>query len=237
MKAGREARAWRQKMTLVSRKLDGMGFPGLQGGQCYAPFDFIGDTLRGTRGIASDIYRRPEKLLEALDRFAPIMAKMGSSVPLGTCPIVMIPLHKGADGFMSDGQFRTFYWPTLLRVIKELNNEGLMPYLFAEGGYNSRLEAIHEGLSKGKTIWHFDYTDMASAKNILGDAACVMGNVPVAMMHAGTAKEVGSYCRKLIRTAGKGGGFIMATGAVVGRGAKAENVHAMIDSTLKYGSY
>lgn len=28
-----------------------------------------------------------------------------------TPPVVVIPLHKGAEGFMSDQQFRVFYWP------------------------------------------------------------------------------------------------------------------------------
>ena len=237
MEAGREALAWQQRLAPVNQKLDEMGFPSTQGGQCYAPFDFIGDTLRGTRGIITDMYRRPAKLLEALERFTPIMVKMGSAAALDVCPVVSIPLHKGADGFMSDEQFRKFYWPSLLKVIEGLNKEGLVPRLFAEGGYNTRLEAIREGLPKCKTIWHFDYTDMARAKKVLGDIACLMGNVPVALMHTGTPDEVAAYCKNLIATAGKGGGYIMATGAGLGRGAKAENVRTLIDCTRKYGIY
>ena len=34
---------------------------------CKAPFDTIGDTLRGTKGIIMDMFRRPEQLLEAID--------------------------------------------------------------------------------------------------------------------------------------------------------------------------
>ncbi len=237
MRAGSEALAWQQKLAPVNRRLGELGFPSLQGGQCYAPFDFIGDTLRGTRGIVIDMYRRPAKLIEATERFTSIMIKMGGSVPLGDCPIVMIPLHKGADGFMSDEQFKTFYWPSLLKVIQGLNNEGLMVWLFAEGGYNSRLETIGKSLPKGKTIWHFDLTDMAMAKHALGGIACVMGNVPAAMMYTGAPDEVSSYCETLIENAGRGGGFIMSTGAVVGRGAKANNVRAMIEATLKHGVY
>ncbi|MBI2847869.1 MAG: uroporphyrinogen decarboxylase [Chloroflexi bacterium] len=237
MQAGREALAWQQKLAPVNRKLDEMGFPSFQGGQCYAPFDFIGDTLRGTRGIIIDMYRRPAKLLEALERFTPIMVKMGSGAPLGACPVVSIPLHKGADGFMSDEQFKTFYWPTLLKVIQGLNKEGFVPRLFAEGGYNSRLEAVRKGLPKGKTIWHFDYTDMARAKDVLGDVACLMGNVPGALIFTGTPEEVDAYCKDLIKVAGKGGGYIIATGVGIGRGAKAENVRAMINAVKKYGVY
>jgi hypothetical protein len=237
MRAGREVLAWHEKLAPVDRKLDEMGLPSFAGSMCYAPFDFIGDTLRGTRGIITDMYRRPAKLLEALERFTPIMIKMGSTAPMGACPVVGIPLHKGADGFMSDRQFREFYWPTLLKVIRGLNNEGLVPRLFAEGGYNTRLEAIREGLPQGKAIWHFDCTDMSRAKEILGDVACLMGNVPAGLIHTGTPADVAAYCRQLIQTAGKGGAYIMAPGAGVGRGANPGNVRAMIDSTLKYGVY
>jgi len=237
MQAGREALAWQQKLAPVNKKLDEMGFPTLQSGQCYAPFDFIGDTLRGTRGIIMDMYRQPDILQEALERTTPIMIKMGSTGRLGTCPMVSIPLHKGADGFMSDSQFKNYYWPSLLKVIHGLNNEGLIPRLFAEGGYNSRLEVIQKDLPKGKTVWHFDYTDMARAKDLLGDVACLMGNVPGALIFTGTPDEVDAYCKDVIKVAGKGGGYIIATGVGIGRGAKAENVRAMINAVKKYGVY
>ncbi|HLB28490.1 MAG TPA: uroporphyrinogen decarboxylase family protein, partial [Dehalococcoidales bacterium] len=210
--AGREVIAWQQKTAPVNKKLDEMGFPTFGGGFCYAPFDFIGDTLRGTRGIIADMYRQPAKLLEALERTTPIMIKMAAVPMLGVCPMVTIPLHKGADGFMSDAQFKKFYWPSLLEVIRALNKEGLVPRLFAEGGYNTRLDAVRKDLSGTKTIWHFDYTDMVQAKKTLGDVACIMGNVPGALIFTGTPDEVTAYCRQLIDTAGKGGGYVMATG-------------------------
>ena len=76
-----------------------------------------------------------------------------------------IPLHKGADGFMSDEQFRRFYWPTLRKVIIGLINEGIVPQLFAEGGYNQRLDVISD-IPRGKVVWWFDLTDMARAKKM-----------------------------------------------------------------------
>jgi hypothetical protein len=57
-------------------------------------------------------------------------------------PIVFIPLHKGADGFMSDKDFKTCCWPTLKAVIIGLVNEGCVPFMFVEGGYNQRLDVI-----------------------------------------------------------------------------------------------
>jgi uroporphyrinogen-III decarboxylase len=237
MKAGHEALAWQEKLGVVNRKLDEMGYPSPAGGFCYAPFDFLGDTLRGTRGIIMDMYRQPGKLQEALERSIAIMIKWGSSTRLGACPIVGMPLHKGADGFMSDEHFERFYWPSLLEVIRGLNSEGLIPRLFAEGGYNTRLETIRKDLDKCKTIWHFDHTDMARAKEIIGDVACLMGNVHASLLQAGTEEEVTACCKELIETAGKDGGYILATGVGISRSTKVENVRAMINAAREYGSY
>jgi hypothetical protein len=40
-------------------------------------------------------------------------------------PRVFIPLHKGADGWMSREQFLKFYWPTLHEMMLALIDKGL----------------------------------------------------------------------------------------------------------------
>lgn len=237
VEAGKETLRWQQKMTPANKRLTELGFPDVASSTSSAPFDKIGNTLRGTREIIRDMYRQPEKLLEALEWVTPQMVESGvAGARLGACPIVSMPIHRGADGFMSDEQFRKFYWPTLRKVILGLIEEGLVPRLFAEGGYNSRLEVIRD-LPRGKTIWHFDYTDMTRAKELLGDVACIQGNVSVALIHTGTPEQTVAYCRKLIDTAGKGGGFIFSTGAGIDRGGKVENIRAMIKCAKEYGVY
>jgi len=91
-------------------------------------------------------------------------------------------------------------------------------------------------LPKGKTLWMFDQTDIVKAKGILGNTLCIFGNVPSSMLNLGTPQEVKDYCKKLIDTVGKGGGFIMVNGAFFDE-AKPENVKAMVDFTKEYGVY
>ena len=146
-----------------------------------------------------------------------------------------IPLHKGADGFMSDEQFRTFYWPTLRKLIIGLVNEGIVHQLFAEGNYNQRLEVICD-IPKGKTVWWFDLTDMERAKETVGQVACIAGNIPLSLLCTSAPNDVELYCKSLIDMAGKDGGFILSTGAGM-QGSKAENVKAMIDFSKQYGKY
>jgi uroporphyrinogen-III decarboxylase len=77
---------------------------------------------------------------------------------------------------------------------------------------------------------------MVKAKEILGDTVCIRGNVPLSILVAGTTENVRAYCKKLIDTVGKGGGYIMdaATGL---DDVKPENVKAMFEFTKEYGVY
>ena len=125
----------------------------------------------------------------------------------------MLPLHKGADGFMNEEQFRTFYWPSLRAVLLGLIDEGMIPLCFAEGRFSSRLESIMD-LPPGKTAWVFDQTEMGRAKETVGTIACVQGNVPLSLIHAGTPAEVRAYTRNLIDVAGKGEGSYSIWGQV-----------------------
>jgi hypothetical protein len=227
--AGQECAAWGGTIYPLLGRLVAEGFPGPFAHFTLAPFDFIGDTLRGTRGVIMDMFRQPDALLEACDRIAPVVVKWITrrSNPF-TPPLVFIPLHKGADGFMSVEQFQKFYWPSLRKVIDGLVADGFVPYLFAEGAYGTRLETIAD-VPKGRTVWQFDHTDMRRAKDILGGVACIQGNVPLPMLQLGTADEVRAYSRDLIEAIGPGGGFILDVGAVVDD-AKAGNVEAMIQA-------
>ncbi len=236
LEAGKQAAAWAHFNMGLDLRLMAEGFPPHVGLVTWAPFDFLGDTLRGTRGIMADLYRCPDKVLAACDRLLPILLKavVRKAAPFMP-PAVFIPLHKGADGFMNDEQFRTFYWPTLKRTCEGLIEQGLVPYLFAEGSYNSRLDIISD-LPAGCAVWHFDQTDMRRAKEALDGISCIAGNVPLSLLQLGTPDQVTDYCRNLIDSVKGTGGFILDMGAGADSGPE-ENFRAMTDAAKKYGGY
>jgi hypothetical protein len=235
-RAGEEALRWRAAVREMGGRVMGKGYPAFSGGFTKAPFDVIGDSLRGTKAVMLDMFRRRDELKEACERLVPGMIKCAVVACRANGHIMpFIPLHKGADGFMSDEQFHTFYWPSLRKLIVGLVNEGLVPQLFAEGAYNTRLEVISD-VPKGCSVWWFDRTDMRRAKETVGRVACIAGNVPLDLLCTGTPREVESYCRELIGVAGRGGGFILSSGAGL-QGSKPENVKAMIDFSKKHGLY
>jgi uroporphyrinogen-III decarboxylase len=212
------------------------GFPATFGAFAKAPFDTLGDTLRGTAGLMKDMYRRPDKVLEACDKIADLTISSILQSPLiPRMFMVTYPLHKGADGWMSQKQFETFYWPSLKKVMDAFINEGLIQSLFAEGSYNSRLEYINI-FPRGSVTWYFDQTDMFRAKQILGDKCCIQGNVPTSLTVTGNPQDVKEYCRKLIEFCGKGGGYILTAGASA-ENPKLDNLRAMLEAAKEYGTY
>ena len=236
IEAGNEAMNWIHQVGDHEMELKSYGYPAEFGGVTKAPYDVLADTLRGTRAMMLDLYRRPEKVLQAMDRIVNIFTRQGiATADMANNPIVFMPLHKGADGFMSDEQFKEFYWPTFKQVVMNLVEAGCVPYLFAEGGFNSRLEYLKE-LPRKSCFWIFDRTDMQLAKTIIGDNLCIGGNVPAGLLLTGKPQGVKDYCKDLIDTCGKGGGYIMAFGTGMDEG-NPENIKAMYDFTKEYGRY
>jgi len=238
VEAGKElARIMRITGASMLQSLEN-GYSGNQisGAFAKAPFDTLGDTLRGTRGIMMDMYRQPDKLLEATDVIADLTIKSILNSPGAAAGLmVLFPLHKGADGWMSQKQFDTFYWPSLKKVMDAFINEGMIVYLFAEGGYNARLESVNV-FPKGTVHWHFDQTDMARAKQVLGKNCSLEGNVPPSLLCTSSPAEVKEYCRKLLEVCAPGGGYVLAPGAVP-EFPKLENLKAMVVAAHEYGVY
>jgi hypothetical protein len=234
--ASKALNAWASVAFPMMGEVVGLGFPGYACCGTKAPFDILGDTLRGTKGVIMDMFRYPDKVLAACERLVQVAIDWPLRRPgVLPTPLVFIPLHKGADGFMSDEQFHKFYWPTLRALLIGLINEGMIPFLFAEGRYNTRLEAIMD-LPKASTIWLFDQSDMARAKKTVGQVACIEGNMPLSLLHAGTKDEVVAHTKQIIDQAAEGGGFVFDVGAVADEGND-DNLMTMIQTVKEYGVY
>jgi len=236
--AGRELSKWMGSIFQFTREGMELGFPPMASGAfCKAPFDNLGDTLRGTKGIMMDMYRQPGKLIEAMDVLADMTIQSVISTLNATKGLAaMFPLHKGADGWMSDRQFETLYWPSLKKIIHALITEGILIILFAEGSFDTRLETVNE-FPKGAVHWMFDRTDMAKAKRVLGEKCSLSGNVPASLLVAGTPGEVKKYCRNIIEICGKGGGYMLAPGTADMTEAKPDNLRVMMEAAKEFGVY
>jgi hypothetical protein len=235
-KAGREMRKWRSKQARFNRMILNYGFPQYFQGAAMPPFDVISHSLRGMAGTMTDMFRRPDKLIEmcefilkkTLERPMPEPNENGYTR-------IFMTNTRGSDDFMSMKQFQTFYWPTFKKLVMALIERGTTPCIFFEGNFTSRLEYLLE-FPKGKLLARFDTTDIFRAKEILKDHICIEGNVPSSLLQVGTVEQVKEHCKKLIDVVGKGGGYILAPRSSTDE-ANPANLKAMIEFTKEYGVY
>jgi hypothetical protein len=236
MTAGKQCFEWINTMGPFLGQIMAGGFPFGAGGATKAPFDVLSDSFRGTTPLMMDLYRRPGKVIEAVERLVLPMIDQGVSGAVANGnPIVFIPLHKGADGFMSDEQFQKFYWPTLKAVMLGLADAGCVPACFVEGGYNQRLDYLAE-TADIRCMYLFDRTDMGKAREVLGGKVCIAGGFPISLILTGTTDQVRNETKKLIDTAAGDKGYILSIGCAMDE-AKHETMKAFVEAGKAYGTY
>ena len=232
MDAGNELMKTLAVVGQTGAMIAGAGFPGMGLNIVKTPFDYLGDTLRGTKGILTDMYRRPDDLLAACEAYVPVLINaIVNASDRNSAPAAMYVLHKGADAFMSQKQFEKFYWPTWKQVMLGLYEEGITSYLFIEGSYNNRLENLAE-MPEKSLVCHFDQTDMRRVKEVLSDKFTIAGNVPASLMSTGSAEDVRACCDDLVELFEDAPGYIMAFGCGFEM-TTAEKIHAVQDSVKK----
>jgi uroporphyrinogen-III decarboxylase len=144
-------------------------------------------------------------------------------------------MHAGTDEFMSPSDYEKFYWPGLKRTIEAIIDAGMIPYVFCEGKYNTRLEVLRD-VPRGKVVYLFEQVDIKRAKKVLGDVACICGNISSTLLAHGKPEQVIEKTKELIDICAPGGGFIMDCSIIVDT-ATHENFSAWRDTTFTYGVY
>lgn len=232
MEAGDELMKMLAVVGQTGAMIAGAGFPGVTMNIVKTPFDYLGDTVRGTKGILTDMFRRPDDLLAATEAYVPVLINaIVNASDRNSAPAAMYVLHKGADAFMSKAQFEKFYWPTWKRVMLGLYEEGITSYLFIEGSYNNRLEYLAE-MPEKSLVCHFDKTDMRRVKEVLSDKFTIAGNVPASMMSTGSTEDVRAFCDDLVELYDDAPGYIMAFGCGF-ENTTADKIRAFQDSVKK----
>lgn len=234
--AAKKSAEWNNAYKEFHKKQYKKGYHAFNNATALAPFDVISDMLRGMKGSMLDMFRCPEKLIEAEEKILPCMIETTiQNAKRSGNPRIFIPLHRGADGFMSADQFEKFYWPYLKKLILALIEADLTPCPLFEGKYDQRLQYLSE-LPDGKVMGIFDKSDIFQVKKELGDTMCIAGDMPVSLLKVGPEEKVKQYTEQLIDEVGKGGGFIMTSNTVLDD-VKPELLKTWVEHTKKYGKY
>jgi hypothetical protein len=241
-RAGESEVKWRQEMAGFPQEMAQLGFPDALGGRggVQPPFSTFSNSFRTFNGVVKDMFRQPEKLKAALQkildyriaRAVPAVRRPGRPT-IGTSG----EPHRVSDEFFSNKQFEEFVWPYWKQAMDKTYELGYdIVSMFFEGRRDKQIQYFTQ-YPKGSMLIRFAESDIFKAKEVLGDRACFMGNIPIAMLQVGSTTDVEEYCKKLFKTVGKNGGFILRCSTDFTQEAKPENVKAMIDSVEKWGRY
>jgi uroporphyrinogen-III decarboxylase len=236
--AGKAVADWYDYLAKLDQELSGnLGIPHFLGALTQVPFDVVSLFFRGWEGSVFDMYRRPEKLQELMETVLPWLTDFAiRNAEVYGHPVVELYIYKGADVFMGEEQFKTFYWPTLKKVVMALIEKDLIPWIWTQGTYDRHLKYFGE-LPKGSCFVHLEAgTDIFKAKQVIGDTLCIEGNVPNSLLATGTPDQVRDYCKRLIDECAPGGGYMMDFSALLDE-CRPENLEAMVKTTIDYGKY
>jgi len=236
--AGRQVMEFQKCVGDAHEELAQLGFPPFArfaaGGVGGAPFDVVTSFLRGMRGSMLDMYRQPDKLLRACEVI--LERRIAHAFPVDPAagdgpPRVGLPLWRGDPAFMSDAQFKKFYWPGLKKSLQTHVDLGYVPVPFFEAKYGDRLECLLE-LPKGKILASIEAADVVRAKELLGDHTSLLVRTP------NTCKlwslgQLESFIKDIMDKCGKNGGLIIVI--KMPNKTRIEDMQSMLKTIREYG--
>ena len=89
---------------------------------------------------------------------------------------------------------------------------------------------------KGQVVYFFEKQDMKKAKEILGDTACIAGNLDTGLLMHGTPEAVTEETKRLLDICAPGGGYIMSNSISLDN-CKRENLIAWRQTVSDCGKY
>ncbi len=202
-----------------------------------APFDILGDKLRGYIGLSMDMMIQPDKVRKACEALMPHLYNVAfsSADPKSQVPIGYW-MHRGCIPFVSAGEFESHYWPTVRPIIEELWKNGHQTLFYAEGSWNHHLESFND-LPDKSIVYHVDSGDIFKTHRIIGNKFCLSGGIPNTLLSYGTPDEIRARCKKVIDEVAGDGGYIMDASAIIQNDATIENMQVLTDFTREYGVY
>ena len=236
LEAGRITSEFTKGMMQVESYCLEKGYPVWGNAVMQNPFDSFADNIRGLINTVMDLKTDPDLLSEAVNRMADaVIPKDVAAAKMMHAQYAFIPLHTGVDEFMSPDDYNRYYWPPLRRLIDSLLKEDITPMIFCEGNYYTRLETLKD-VPKGQVVYFFEKQDMKKAKEILGDTACIAGNLDTGLLMHGTPEAVTEETKRLLDICAPGGGYIMSNSISLDN-CKRENLIAWRQTVSDCGKY
>ena len=178
----------------------------IKGELIEAPFDFVADQLRGFKEINFDLRRRPDKVKAAVEATLPLMMKRSVTRIIPPGKTNFIPLHLAPYIKMKD--FEEYFWPTLEKLVVDLDKLGIACALFAEENWTRFAEYLAR-LPKSSIIW-FEAGDPKLLKEVVGKDHLICGFYDPTITLSRSKEECIDEAKRLVDICAPGGKYYFA---------------------------
>jgi uroporphyrinogen decarboxylase len=207
-------------------------------------FDFIASAVEGESTQAIYEFNDHQDFLKELHvRYIRHMETMADVIIRATRPkVIFVENGYSSVGIISPAMYREWDKPVIEAVSKVAKAHGVLLHVHQHGPAMNVLQDLVEAgvdlIDPLERPRSGDVTDLAAVKRQYGGRVALRGN-----MHShdvllrGTPADVERQVKECIRSAGSGGGYILATGDGAIVGTPLENIHAMLQAGRKWGRY
>ena len=136
---------------------------------------------------------------------------------------------------LSPNHYREYALVHERRMIEELRGHGIILAMHICG---NTIPIIEDFVATGAPILEIDHkTDMQKAKGAARHKTCLLGPIDTSLLYTGTPQEVEDACREAIRIMAPDSGFILGPGCALDPNVPSDNIHALVESVKKFGTY
>ena len=134
----------------------------------------------------------------------------------------------------SPEMFRELILPHVRKVAENIT----LPWIFhSDGDLTDLLEDLLELGISGLHPIEPEAMDIRELKRRMGQRVCLVGNVSVNTLSAGTPDEVADEVKSLLGSAAPGGGYILSSGNSLASYCQIANIRTMVQTLQQYGKY
>jgi uroporphyrinogen decarboxylase len=182
------------------------------------------------------LYDEPGLVDELLERFASWSAEVMKHVcAMGFDVVWTADDIAGKSGLLlSPKMFRERILPRVRKVAESIT----IPWIFhSDGNLTAVLDDLVDLGITGLHPVEPGAMDIRALKRRYGRRLCLIGNVDVNTLSAGTPAQVESEVRALFRDVAPEGGYILSSGNSLASYCRIENIRAMVDARARFGAY
>ena len=211
------------------------------GSMFYAPFDLIGDHLRGLTQVSLDMRRKKKELEAACEVLAPMMTDyIENTLPVDesglscTCAFVHLP------PMISPRNFEKFFWPTFKAVCDTLAEKGHTLYLQFQGDYtDGRYLDYYAELPENKVIIAIEKQDFAKTLKTFKGKNMVSCSYPLDYLTSCSTRECLDKARELMDMGMAQGAFYFGFDKAPFhlKEADPKKIKAVLQFVREYGKY